>query len=194
MSVLETNLRRINEINQSIQTLYYRAGGIFSNSLLESVDTTQQIRDIQDDELMILKGYSLPQLDVEEGASANLAAIKTTLEQIKDDANEDPMVRLSLMYQRLLQYAAIYKIEETQRLAIQQSLNEATSAVTALNEYRATLEAMQDELVVWNHLGVQGGVREEMVVAEQDASGESASALIEAELREIERLEQSTTN
>ncbi|KAG7928459.1 hypothetical protein KL925_001759 [Ogataea polymorpha] len=185
MSVLETNLRRINEINQSIQTLYYRAGGIFSNSLLESLDTTQQIRDIQEDELLLLRGQSLAQLDVDEGSVPQLSAVKSSLEQIKDDPNEDAMVRLSLMYQRLLQYASIYKIEESQRNAIQENLNEATSAVAALNEYRTALEAMQDELVIWNHLGVQGGVQGEMVVAVAAEEGEDVARLIEKEEAEL---------
>ncbi|KAG7882101.1 hypothetical protein KL907_000706 [Ogataea polymorpha] len=188
MSVLETNLRRINEINQSIQTLYYRAGGIFSNSLLESLDTTQQIRDIQEDELLLLRGQSLAQLDVDEGSVPQLSAVKSSLEQIKDDPNEDAMVRLSLMYQRLLQYASIYKIEESQRNAIQENLNEATSAVAALNEYRTALEAMQDELVIWNHLGVQGGVQGEMVVAVAAEEGEDVARLIEKEEAELAAL------
>ncbi|KAG7724947.1 hypothetical protein KL933_004380 [Ogataea haglerorum] len=188
MSVLETNLRRINEINQSIQTLYYRAGGIFSNSLLESLDTTQQIRDIQEDELILLRGQSLAQLDVDEGSVPQLAAVKSSLEQLKDDPNEDAMVRLSLMYQRLLQYASVYKIEESQRNAIQENLNEATTAVAALNEYRTALEAMQDELVIWNHLGVQGGVQGEMVVAVASEDSEDVAGLIEKEEAELAAL------
>ncbi|GME76480.1 unnamed protein product [Ambrosiozyma monospora] len=88
-------LREIDEVNRNIRETEFKKTNTFTNAIVNNLDTTQLLRDAQNDEVVFFKGRTIQEIDNEELESDSGATADNGTSGGKYEPAKDPTIELA---------------------------------------------------------------------------------------------------